>query len=78
MQRLTIRLLHEVIAPKFLGDASIVERIKIVFCARIWCCCGDGQTGFAEDKSPEKTETENRVASLNEAMWGLKHQHERL
>ena len=75
--RLTIRRLHPVIAPKCLGDASIVGRMKIVCCAWIGWCGGDGQTGFADDKSPEKTET--KTALLVEwGMRGLKHQHERL
>jgi len=64
--------LHSVIAPKFLGDASVGERMKIVGYAGIGCCGGDGQAGFADDKSPEKTETENRVASLNGAIRGCK------
>jgi hypothetical protein len=69
--------LHSVIAPKFLGNARIVERMKIVFCAWTGCCGGDGQTGFADGKSPEKTET--KTALLVEwGMRGLKHQHERL
>ena len=44
-------------APEFLGDASIVKKLKIVRCARIGCCGGDRQAGFADNKSPEKTET---------------------
>ena len=64
------RLLLE-IAPEFQVDASIVGKINIVGCAGI-ACCGGVQAGFADDKSPEKTETENRVASLNGAMRGCK------
>jgi hypothetical protein len=61
VKRPTIRRLHSAIAPKFLGDASIVERIKIVCCVWIECCGGDGQNGFADDKSPEKTETKTAL-----------------
>jgi len=77
MKHLTIRRLHSVIAQKFLGDASIVEMMKVVCCAWGGCCSGDGQTGFADDKSLEKTEA--KTALLVElGMRGLKHQHERL
>ncbi len=72
MSLLVNRRLLLVIAPEFQGDASIVRKINIVGCAGIGCCSGDGQAGFADDKSPEKTETENRVASLNGAMRGCK------
>ena len=51
------------IAPKFLGDASVVERMKIVGCAGIGCCGGDGQAGFADGKSPEMNEAKNRFVS---------------
>jgi hypothetical protein len=53
--------LRSVIAPKFLGDAGIVEGMKIVCCAWIGCCGGDGHTGFIDDKSPEKTETKTAL-----------------
>ena len=35
------RRLHLAVAPKILGDASIVEKMKIVRCAGIVCCGGD-------------------------------------
>ncbi|MDC1408406.1 hypothetical protein N8524_08810 [Candidatus Puniceispirillum sp.] len=63
MKRLTIRRLHSVIAPKFLGDASVGERMKIVGYAGIGCCGGDGQAGFAGGKSLEMNEAKNRFAS---------------
>ena len=61
MKRLTFRELHSVIAPKFVGDASIVERMEIVFCAWIGCCVSDGETGFADGKSLQKTETKTAL-----------------
>ena len=51
------------IAPKFLGDASVGERMKIVGYAGIGCCGGDGQAGFAGSKSLEMNEAKNRFAS---------------
>jgi hypothetical protein len=77
MKRLTTRRLHSAITPKFLGDASIVERMKIVCCAWIGCCGGDGQTGFAGDKSPEKTAMKTGLL-VEQGIRVLKHQHERL
>ena len=65
------------IAPKFLGEASIVDRMKTVWCAWIGCYGGDGQTGIADYKPPEKTETKTAFL-VEKGMWGLKHQHERL
>jgi hypothetical protein len=50
-----------VIAPKFLGDASIVQKMKIVCCAGIGCCGGDGQGRFVDNELPEKTETKTAL-----------------
>ena len=61
MKREITRRLQSVAAPKILGDASIAEKMKIVRCAGIGCCGGNGQDGFADDKSPEKTETKTAL-----------------
>ena len=49
------------IAPKFLGDVRIVQKMRIVCCAGIGCCGGDGQAGFANNELPERIESKTAL-----------------
>ena len=50
--------------------------MKIVGCAGIGCCGGDGQAVFADDKAPEMNETTQPLCQLITGMRGSKRQHE--
>ena len=50
LKREIIRRLHSAVAPKILGEASVVEKMKIICRAGVGCCGDDLQGGFGDDR----------------------------